>query len=106
MRKAPPLKLCQNGGIYTYVYDLSGDIVGILNRFQELVVEYEYDAWGMMTAIKEFTNDGNALKKWNLFEYKGYDRNVEMYYLKKQVVYSEMGTIYKYRFRNRKHLYN
>ena len=33
--------------IYYYVLNVQGDVVGLLNAAGELVVEYEYDPWGM-----------------------------------------------------------
>ena len=35
-----------NGTFYSYVHNLQGDIVGIVDSAGNLVVEYKYDAWG------------------------------------------------------------
>lgn len=40
-----------NGTKYTYVHNIQGDIVGILDANGSLVVEYNYDAWGKPTAV-------------------------------------------------------
>lgn len=40
-----PVKISYNGVIYTYVHNLQGDIVGILDSIGALVVEYQYAAW-------------------------------------------------------------
>ena len=34
-----------DGVIYTYIYNLQGDITGILDTSDGPVVEYKYDAW-------------------------------------------------------------
>src|SRR5699024_3759000 len=41
-----PAKVNYNGALYTYVYNLQGDVVGFLDGAGALVVEYAYDAWG------------------------------------------------------------
>ena len=41
-----PVKVKFNGTMYTYLSNLQGDIVGILDNAGTLVVEYTYDAWG------------------------------------------------------------
>lgn len=38
-----------NGALYSYVHNLQGDIVGIVDSAGSLVVEYKYDAWGKPT---------------------------------------------------------
>ena len=34
-----------NGAIYSYLHNLQGGIVGIIDSDGELAVEYKYDAW-------------------------------------------------------------
>lgn len=46
-----PAKVSYNGAIYTYVHNLQGDIVGIIDGSGKLVVEYKYDAWGKPISI-------------------------------------------------------
>ena len=41
-----PAKIEFNGTMYTYLHNLQGDIVGIVDNAGTLVVEYKYDAWG------------------------------------------------------------
>ena len=43
-----PVKVKFNGAMYTYVHNLQGDIVGLLDNSSVLVVEYKYDAWGKL----------------------------------------------------------
>ena len=42
-----PAKISYNGVIYTYIHNLQGDIVGLLDSAGTLVVEYKYDACSM-----------------------------------------------------------
>lgn len=71
-----PAKVNYNGDIYTYIYNLQGDIVGILDNSGNLVVEYNYDAWG-----KPIATTGSlaaTLGKRNPFRYRGYVYAEEM----------------------------
>ena len=77
-----PAKVNYNGNIYTYLHNLQGDIVGILDNAGNLVVEYKYDAWG-----KPLATTGSlaaTLGKRNPFRYRGYvyDEETELYYLR------------------------
>lgn len=76
-----------NGAVYHYVYNAQGDIWRLYAGFT-MVAEYEYDAWGNPTAIKDGAgNDvsGNAshIANINPFRYRGYYYDVEtgFYYL-------------------------
>jgi len=68
--------------VYTYVYDLQGDVVGLLDATGAKVVEYHYDAWGR----KLYTTGTLAemLGKLNPFRYRGYvyDEETGFYYLR------------------------
>ena len=44
-----------NGALYSYVHNLQGDIVGIVDSAGSLVVEYKYDAWGKPTHVRTLT---------------------------------------------------
>ncbi len=44
-----PLAVTYNGTAYYYVTNLQGDVVLILDNTGELVVSYDYDAWGKIT---------------------------------------------------------
>ena len=77
-----PVKVKFNGTMYTYLSNLQGDIVGILDNAGTLVVEYEYDAWG-----KPLNTTGTlvgTLGKRNPFRYRGYvyDAETGLYYLR------------------------
>ena len=73
-----------NGTLYSYVHNLQGDVVGIVDSAGSLVVEYKYDAWGKPTLVRTLTAAYEALAELNPFRYRGYvyDEEVELYYLK------------------------
>ena len=71
-----------DSAMYCYVHNLQGDIVGIIDGYNSLVVEYKYDAWG-----KPISTTGSlvtALGKLSPFRYRGYvyDVETELYYLR------------------------
>ena len=76
-----PAKARFNGTIYTYVHNLQGDIVGILDSAGNLVVEYKYDAWGKPLSTTGSLAD--TLGARNPFRYRGYvyDEESGLYYL-------------------------
>ena len=75
-----------NGALYSYVHNLQGDVVGIVDSAGSLVVEYKYDAWGKPTLVRTLTTAYEALAELNPFRYRGYvwDEEVEMYRLEKR----------------------
>ena len=77
-----PAKVSFNGTVYTYVHNLRGDVVGLLDNSGTLVVEYKYDAWGKPIATTGSLTD--ALGVCNPFRYRGYifDEETGVYYLK------------------------
>ena len=76
-----PAMVKYNGVLYTYVHNLQGDIVGIVDASGNLVVEYKYDAWGRKLSVSG--SMASTLGKLNPFRYRGYvwDEETEMYYL-------------------------
>ena len=76
-----PAKVRFNGTIYTYLYNLQGDIVGILDSTGNLVVEYKYDAWGKLLSTTGSLADTLGVR--NPFRYRAYvyDEESELYYL-------------------------
>ena len=81
-----PAKVRFNGTVYTYVQNLQGDIVGILDSNGNLVVEYKYDAWGKPLSTTGSLADTLGVR--NPFRYRSYvyDEESGLYYLKKQVL--------------------
>ena len=73
-----------NGALYSYVHNLQGDIVGIVDSAGSLVVEYKYDAWGKPTLVRTLTAVYEALAELNPFRYRGYvfDEETGLYYLR------------------------
>ena len=71
-----------NGTIYTYLHNLQGDIVGILDSTGALVVEYKYDVWGK--PISTTGSLADTLGKRNPFRYRGYvyDEETGIYYVR------------------------
>ena len=57
-----------NGSIYTYIYNLQNDVVRIRDSFGNIVVEYNYDAWGRIIQISG--SMANTLGTINSFRYR------------------------------------
>ena len=76
-----------NGTKYAYIHNLHGNIVGILDASDSLVVEYNYDAWGKPTAM------AGTLGALNPFRYRGYvwDEESGFYYVSSRYYDSEVG---------------
>ena len=86
-----PAKVSYNGVIYTYIHNLQGDIVGLLDNSGALVVEYRYDAWGK--AISTTGSLAATLGKRNPFRYRGYvyDEETGLYYLRSRYYNPAVG---------------
>ena len=80
-----------NGVKYRYVYNLQGDIVGIVDSADNLVVEYRYDAWGKPLSITGTLK--TSLGELNPFGYRGYvyDKESTLYYLQSRFYMPEIG---------------
>ena len=80
-----PTKINYNGTIYTYIHNLQGDVVGLLDNSGNLVVEYKYDAWGK--AISTTGSLAATLGKRNPFRYRSYvyDEETGLYYLESRM---------------------
>ena len=90
-----------NGTMYYYMTDAQGNVIGIVDRNGNVVVQYWYDAWGNHkvvsangTAITSSTHIGNV----NPFRYRGYyyDTETGLYFLQTRYYDPEVG-----RFLNR-----
>ena len=96
-----PIMLRHNGIPYTYVKNLQGDIVGLIDSTGALVVEYKYDAWGNPISTRTLTSAYDALAELNPFKYRGYmwDEETDMFYLNNRYYVSHIS-----RFLNADHL--
>ena len=86
-----PAKVEFNGTMYTYLHNLQGDIVGIVDNTGILVVEYKYDAWGKPLSTTGMLTD--TLGKRNPFRYRGYvfDEETGLYYLRSRYLCPKWG---------------
>ena len=77
-----PAIVVYNGVPYSYVKNLQGDIVAILDSNKNVVVSYVYDAWGRPISCSGTM--ANTLGKINPFRYRGYvyDEETGLYYLR------------------------
>lgn len=66
---------------YYYMKNAQGDVTGIVDSNLNVVVEYNYDAWGKL--IETTGSEANFIGKLNPFLYRGYyyDAETGMYYL-------------------------
>ena len=76
-----PIMLKYNNEFYSYVHNLQGDIIRILDSNNTSVVEYRYDAWGKLLSITGSMAD--SLGRDNPFRFRSYvwDDDAELYYL-------------------------
>ena len=56
-----------NGAYYMYLHNLQGDVVGLVDNSNNLVVEYKYDAWGRPTLKRSLTTAYDTLATLNPF---------------------------------------
>ena len=84
-----PAMVKYNGQMYTYVHNLQGDIMAIVDSGGAKVVEYRYDAWGRDIG-RTLTSDIGEL---NPFRYRGYvyDEETGLYYLRSRYYNAIIG---------------
>ena len=77
-----PAVVVYNDIPYSYIKNLQGDIVAILDSTGTHVVNYVYDAWGRPISCSGIM--ANTLGKINPFRYRGYvyDEETGLYYLR------------------------
>ncbi len=77
-----PAMVAYNGLLYSYAYNLQGDVIAMLNANGTVVVEYRYDAWGKPISKTGLMAD--TLGTLNPFRYRGYvyDEETGLYYLR------------------------
>ena len=83
---------------YYYVYNLQGDVIGLLDSDGSLVVSYEYDEWGKCLSIKtpngtDVSGTSFHIGVQNPLRYRGYyyDRETGFYYLNSRYYDPEIG---------------
>ncbi len=72
-----PMTLVYDGTAYTYMLNLQGDVIALLNSSGGYVAKYVYDAWGKVLSSTGTLAEENPLR------YRGYyyDTESELYYL-------------------------
>lgn len=78
-----------NNRTYSYIKNAQNDIIGIIDDCGDLMVSYEYDAWGNINITEADINLG----KLNPFRYRGYyfDSESGYYYLQSRYYSPEWG---------------
>ena len=86
-----PIALEYGGTVYYYVKNLQGDIIALLDRWGNCVVEYTYDAWGKVLSVTG--SMAESLGNDNPLRYRGYyyDRETGLYYLQSRYYDPETG---------------
>lgn len=86
-----------NGAMYFYVKNWQGDIINIMDANGTVLVRYDYDVFGKITAIKDGSNqaitDTASLAFLNPLRYRGYvyDDETGLYYLQSRYYDPETG---------------
>ena len=75
-----PAVVIFNGIAYAYLYDLQGDVIGLVDNNGTQMVSYTYDAWGKM--LSKTGTLASTLGTIQPFRYRGYalDEETELYY--------------------------
>ena len=71
-----------NGTKYAYVYNLQGDVMGLIDNTGEEVLKYTYNAWGRVLSVTG--SMASTLGPAQPFRYRGYiyDTETGLYYLR------------------------
>jgi len=79
-----------NGANYHYILNLQNDVVGLVDSNGTLVVEYKYNAWGVV--LGKTGTMASTLGYLNPFRYRGYiyDEETGMYYLFNRYYHPEL----------------
>ncbi|EDO59337.1 RHS repeat-associated core domain protein [[Clostridium] leptum DSM 753] len=70
-----------NGTKYYYIFNVQGDVIGILNQAGQKIVSYTYDAWGKVLSVDG--SEASTIGQLNPIRYRGYyyDTETGFYYL-------------------------
>ena len=66
---------------YYYLYNIQGDVIGLIDSTANQVVSYRYDTWGKPVSMTD--TSGTGIGTLNPFRYRGYcyDEETGLYYL-------------------------
>ena len=69
---------------YFYVRNAQGDILALIDKAENTVIEYKYDSWGAIVDVSG--SMAGSLGKKNPFRYRGYyyDEETGLYYLRRR----------------------
>ena len=70
-----------NGTKYYYIFNVQGDVIGILNQSGSQIVSYQYDPWGKVLSVSG--SETSTIGQINPIRYRGYyyDTETGFYYL-------------------------
>ncbi|RGQ33560.1 RHS repeat-associated core domain-containing protein, partial [[Clostridium] leptum] len=70
-----------NGTKYYYIFNVKGDVIGILNQSGTQIVSYQYDPWGKVLSVSG--SEASTIGQFNPIRYRGYyyDTETGFYYL-------------------------
>ena len=70
-----------NGTKYYYIFNIQGDVIGILNQSGTQIVSYQYDPWGKVLSVSG--SEAATIGQLNPIRYRGYyyDTETGFYYL-------------------------
>ena len=85
-----PAVVLFNGTAYAYLYNLQGDVIGLIDSIGNKVVSYTYDAWGKM--LSKTGTLASTLGTIQPFRYRGYvfDEETGLYYLQSRYYNSDL----------------
>ena len=70
-----------NGTKYYYIFNVQGDVIGILNQSGSQIVSYQYDPWGRVLSVDG--SEASTIGQFNPIRYRSYYYDTEpgFYYL-------------------------
>ena len=70
-----------NGTKYYYIFNVQGDVIGILNQAGQKIVSYTYDPWGKVLSVDG--SEASTIGQLNPIRYRGYYYDTETGFYKK-----------------------
>ncbi len=70
-----------NGNLFSFLKNLQGDVIALVDETGETVARYSYDAWGVPTVLEDHTDIQITNVNPYLYRTYYYDREIGMYYL-------------------------